>query len=335
MSGKKWMSEKALATLRQMPRVAIYNLKPHPNPLPNKRTQLPPRKHGRQGGGKLHNWIPNQDRNVYLHRIGFEAFKTPMAYKTKREPSYNYGWQAKRQYPPLSLKTLQLMIDTGRIDTSKPIDLATIANTKVFPIEPNFHHFGVNLTDEGADCFASKVNIEVQWASEQTIAAVERHGGVITTAYFDIISVTALCDAEKWFKKGKPIPRRLHPPADCIGFYSSPENRGYLADPRLVAEERLKLSQKYGYELKAIADEYLKEAKDPKQTFFGLEPGWIVDLKDKVIIKPTKNSELYKFYSSSAPTTDSDTKNTEKTEAEEKLVYPPFYPHYLPPGNTY
>ena len=125
------------------------------------------------------------------------------------------------------------MIDTGRIDTSKPIDLATIANTKVFPIEPNFHHFGVNLTDEvtylnggifrlyihfcdyihkryfdvnliflikGADCFASKVNIEVQWASEQTIAAVERHGGVITTAYYDIISVTALCDAEKWFK---------------------------------------------------------------------------------------------------------------------------------------
>ena len=137
------------------------------------------------------------------------------------------------------------------------------------------------------------------------------------------------------FLEGKPIPRRLHPPADCIGFYSSPENRGYLADPRLVAEERLKLSQKYGYELKAIADEYLKEAKDPKQTFFGLEPGWIVDLKDKVIIKPTKNSELYKFYSSSAPTTDSEPKKTEKTEEEEKLVYPPFYPHYLPPGNTY
>ena len=137
------------------------------------------------------------------------------------------------------------------------------------------------------------------------------------------------------FLEGKPIPRRLHPPADCIGFYSSPENRGYLADPRLVAEERLKLSQKYGYELKAIADEYLKEAKDPKQTFFGLEPGWIVDLKDKVIIKPTKNSELHKFYSSSAPTTDSEPKKTEKTEEEEKLVYPPFYPHYLPPGNTY
>ena len=40
------------------------------------------------------------------------------------------------------------MIDTGRIDASKPIDLSAISNTKVFPIEPNFHHFGVNLTDE-------------------------------------------------------------------------------------------------------------------------------------------------------------------------------------------
>jgi large subunit ribosomal protein L15 len=54
----------------------------------------------------------------------------------------------KRQYPPVALKTLQLLIDTGRLDASKPIDLAAIANTKVVPINPDFHHFGVNLTDE-------------------------------------------------------------------------------------------------------------------------------------------------------------------------------------------
>ena len=40
------------------------------------------------------------------------------------------------------------MIDTGRIDPKKPIDLAAIANTKLFPINPDLHHFGVNLTDE-------------------------------------------------------------------------------------------------------------------------------------------------------------------------------------------
>ena len=40
------------------------------------------------------------------------------------------------------------MIDTGRIDPKKPIDLAAIANTKLFPINPDLHHFGVNLTVE-------------------------------------------------------------------------------------------------------------------------------------------------------------------------------------------
>jgi large subunit ribosomal protein L15 len=57
-------------------------------------------------------------------------------------------FSTKRQYPPLSLKTLQLLIDTGRIDANKPIDLAAIANSQVFPVNPDFNHFGVNLTDE-------------------------------------------------------------------------------------------------------------------------------------------------------------------------------------------
>ena len=72
---------------------------------------------------------------------------------------------------------------------------------------------------QGADCFASKVNIEVQWASEQTIAAVERHGGVITTAYYDIISVTALCDAEKWFKSKLIYVSKSHKPRVILQFH--------------------------------------------------------------------------------------------------------------------
>ena len=100
---------------------------------------------------------------------------------------------------------------------------------------------------------------------------------------------------------GKPIPRRLHPPADCIAFYSGAENRGYLADPRQVAQERSKLAQKYGYEVHNIEEPYLREIKDPKQVFYGLESGWIVDLKDKIIYKPEKNSDIHKFYTNSTP----------------------------------
>ena len=73
------------------------------------------------------------------------------------------------------------------------------------------------------------------------------------------------------------------------------KNRGYLADPKEVAEERLILSQKYGYELSENNDEYLKESKDPRQIFFGLHPGWVVNLADKVIYKPA-DPELEEMY---------------------------------------
>lgn len=50
------------------------------------------------------------------------------------------------------------------------------------------------------------------------------------------------------------------------------------------------LAQKYGYVLPKIeADpkyEMLTQTKDPRQIFFGLNPGWVVSLKDKAIIKP-------------------------------------------------
>lgn len=42
---------------------------------------------------------------------------------------------------------------------------------------------------QGADVFAAKINIEVQRASEGAIAAVERNGGVITTSFYDPISL--------------------------------------------------------------------------------------------------------------------------------------------------
>lgn len=214
------------------------------------------------------------------------------------------------------------MIDTGRLDPTKPIDLAAIANTKVFPINTDNNHFGVNLIEEvlfillhlfptfnqqltvffphkGMDCFQAKVNLEVQWASEQSIAAVERMGGTITTAYFDIFSVKALANPKLFFQKGNPIPKRLTPPADCIGFYMSAANRGYLADPRKIAEERLVLAQKYGYDLPNIDKDpdsaMLKTTKDPRQVFYNLEPGWVVSLKEKVIYKPV-DEELEQYY---------------------------------------
>ena len=105
----------------------------------------------------------------------------------------------------------------------------------------------------------------------------------------------------KFFKYGKPIPKNGTPPLNAIEFYTSAENRGYLANPDQIRIERLKLAQKFGYELPDFTNDPLKEMlemrKDPRQIWYGLEPGWIVDLNEKSILKPT-DEILVEYYKS-------------------------------------
>ena len=62
------------------------------------------------------------------------------------------------------------------------------------------------------DTFVTPVNLEVQYASEAAIAAVERIGGTITTRYYDLLSVIAKSNPYAFFEKGLPIPRGRKPP---------------------------------------------------------------------------------------------------------------------------
>lgn len=50
-------------------------------------------------------------------------------------------------------------------------------------------HLHIFSLCQGADIFAAKINIEVQRASEGAIAAIERNGGVISTSFYDPISL--------------------------------------------------------------------------------------------------------------------------------------------------
>jgi len=231
-------------------------------------------------------------------RLGFEGGRSPFYLKFSVE-NYYKGHHLRRQYPPISLSQVQLLIDTGRIDSSQPIDLSTICNTKIYSYNPLEKHFGFHLTDEGMDVFKAQVNIEVQWTTEAVIAAVEKNGGTISTAYYDRDSLIAARDPAAFFRAGRPIPKRMVPPEDAIEYYTDPKFRGYLADPDRIAEERLVLAQKYGYVLPNLEahpkKEMLQTRKDPRQIFLGLEPGWVVSLKDKCILKP-KADYLLDYY---------------------------------------
>lgn len=221
-------------------------------------------------------------------RLGYETGNTPFYTRFPYEPYYK-GHHLRRQYPQLSLLQLQMMIDTNRINTDDPIDLTTICNSGLIRIRPGFSEYGVQLTQEGAETFKAKLNIEVQYADELSIAMIEKNGGVIRTAYYDPQSLWAVINPKKWFAKGVPIPRRMLPPQDAIEYYTDPKNRGYLADPDEISRERLVLAQKLGYELPKIEADpkyaMLTETKDPRQIFYGLNPGWVVNLRDQTIIK--------------------------------------------------
>ncbi|XP_011311592.1 39S ribosomal protein L15, mitochondrial [Fopius arisanus] len=287
--GRDW----ALSMLRSLPRVCLQNLRANPGTL--KKTKRGRAAHGgdKHGAGNK----GSGQRQNYM-RTGYETGNIPFYLRFQWEPYYK-GHHVRRQYPPLSLHQLQLMIDTNRIDASKPIDLLSLFNTGLYHLDFMQTHAGVHLTDEGINDFQAKVNIEVQWATEPVIAAIEKNGGIITTAFYDRESLFALSDAEKFFKRGEPIPRRMLPPSDCLEYYSSAATRGYLADPDKVAYERLVLAQKYGYTLPKYEEdpdyEMLSEKKDPRQIFYGLEPGWVVSLKDKAILKP-KAEYLREYY---------------------------------------
>ncbi|XP_072936751.1 large ribosomal subunit protein uL15m [Epargyreus clarus] len=291
--GSRQITEKSLSMLRSLPRISLGNIRDNPGSRANTK-----RGRGQHGGDKHGAGNKGSGQRQNYMRLGYETGNNPFYLRFPQEHYYK-GHHHRRQYPPMSLQQLQSIIDKDRIDTTKPIDIASIVKSGVYNFFPDQKQFGVHLTDEGADIFAAKVNIEVQWASEQVIAAIEKNGGVITTAYYDPHSLFLLKDPKKFFETGQAIPRRMIPPPDVIEYYTSAESRGYLADPEKVSQERLKLAQKYGYQLPELDDQTLNvsDRKDPRQIFYGLEPGWVVNLKEKCILKP-KDNELLQFYAS-------------------------------------
>lgn len=288
-------TEKALSLLRRLPRVSLGNLKP--NPGANKQ---PTRGRGIYGGKTHGAGSKGSGQRQNFMRLGYETGNNPFYL---RFPYQNYykGHHLKLSYVPLCMGKLQRMIDTNRLRTNVPVDVTQLVATGLFTIKPIEKEGGIWLQDDGMDHFQATLNLEVQWASEAVIAAVERCGGTIVTSYFDPISLQTAIDPISHFKRGVPIPRRMLPPQDLIDYYSDPKNRGYLADPAEVAKERFILSQKYGYELPDISAsqhrDMLLEQKDPRQIFYGLQPGWVVNLEDKVIMKPT-DPELKEHYAS-------------------------------------
>jgi len=210
------------------------------------------------------------------------------------ERHFNGDINLRREYIPLSLLELQRMIDLGWLDTTKLIDICALCSTKLVHINPERRQFGIHLTDEGSEIFSADINLEVQWASLTAIAAVEKAGGRIRNSYYDLESLKAATDAERWFLSGRAIPRRKQPPHSLMRYYADPNYRGYLSDETSIAQSRHRLAEILKYTIRPSFDAE-RESKDPSQVFLGIEAGSLVSLTDKAVFEPT-NSTLLDFY---------------------------------------
>ncbi|VDL83332.1 unnamed protein product [Nippostrongylus brasiliensis] len=191
----------------------------------------------------------------------------------------------RREYVPLSLVELSRLIDLGWVDPNRPIDVTALCATRKFRIQPKLRQCGFDLTAEGADDFVHKIDVEVQYASQSAISAVERAGGRVRVTYYDPDSLQAAVDPRAWFKSGNPVPARKAPPPSLLEYYTDATNRGYLADADQLVEARKRLALVMGYELPD--EERCLGEKAPTQVFHGIPPGAVVSLADKKVFLPT------------------------------------------------
>ncbi|KAJ8033267.1 39S ribosomal protein L15, mitochondrial [Holothuria leucospilota] len=289
-------NRKALEMVRYLPRVSFENIRDNPGAIKKHRQ----RGRGGKRGGESGRGRSGQGKRDTRPPIGYEGGTTPFYLRIPMFPFYK-NFATRRQYLPVSMRKLQHLIDMGRINPEEPIDVTSFVHSGAVKINVLDKVYGIHLTDEGVDTFETPINIEVQWSSELSIAAIERCGGVFTLGYYDPQSLDILAHPLQFFRRGRPIPKRLLPPKDLVDMYTDPAKRGYLADPEKIREERLLLAQKFGYELPDITRSsrraLLQMRKDPRQIFFGLQPGWFVNMTDKTVIKPL-DEELNEYYKS-------------------------------------
>ncbi|TKS87624.1 39S ribosomal protein L15, mitochondrial [Collichthys lucidus] len=298
MSVPKKPGGKALEVLQNLPRITLANLRPEPGSKHKEKK----RGRGQYGGNRSGRGHKGERQRGTRPRLGFEGGQTPF-YLVIPKYGYNEGHSRRPQYQPLSLKRLQYLIDLGRVDPTQPIDLTQLVNARGVTVQPLKRDYGVQLVDEVTSAyFVDRVTLSHLAYITRELGRGSFISSHSSRCFVSLIqSCGVLFGPSRSSCAGSLIPKRMLPGEDMVPYYTDAENRGYLADPEKIRQARLALAQKYGYILPDISKDelyhMLSMRKDVRQIFFGLAPGWVVNMPEKKILKPT-DEKLLKYYSS-------------------------------------
>ncbi|CBY33637.1 unnamed protein product [Oikopleura dioica] len=208
---------------------------------------------------------------------------------------FDFDERTNKIYEPITLWDIQRLVELGRLDPNKIIDITAIINARAMAPADFFWSndiMGLRLVADGKNEFCSKLNIEFQMADRDAIAAVEKCGGKFTAAFYDRKSIELAVNPVDFFLKGKPVLKRQLPPPYLLKYYVAPETRGYLADKDLVNFDRQRLAKELGYENVNISTcDIMSMEKSPRQIWYGIEPGSLVNLAEKKVYKPFEPAE--------------------------------------------
>lgn len=157
-------------------------------------------------------------------RPWFEGGQTPIY---KLFPKFGFDSQINHpQY--INLDRIQQLIDSNRLDASKPITMRELYRTGMF----GTMKYGVKiLAGKNPNMFTSKIDISATKASKTAIERIEQLGGKFEAIYYTPFNLRVLSRPEAALRKFGRIPIKAEPvDRKSIEYYRDPENRGYLVD---------------------------------------------------------------------------------------------------------
>lgn len=155
---------------------------------------------------------------------GFEGGQTPFYL---RMPKTGFHNPAQKSYTQLNLDRIQHLIDTGRLDSTKPITLKSFIDAGI-TVSPD----GIKVLGGGKDYLKQPIELHATRFTKGAIQAIEAIGGKVLAVFHTQEAVRQLKNPERFARK--------HPDLAALPFegptglrerlfYSSEKSRGYLA----------------------------------------------------------------------------------------------------------
>jgi len=115
-------------------------------------------------------------------RPGFEGGQTPLYKRVRKYGFSNHPFRSR--YLGINLGKVQKWIDTGRLDTTEKITMATLRRVGLASKLTKSYEKGFKILGSGAEIFAAKLDIEVSKVSKSAREAIERNGGTVKEVYY-------------------------------------------------------------------------------------------------------------------------------------------------------